>query len=179
MLAPLRDYLSPKDPMSSPLLCTAKECYFARVSVYIDLNGPSFRESQWIKSEDVNIEHLLDVFISINADAGDALDACAHFIEHLYWHKSRQTVLGPKIEGLPDDHPSKAECLYQLSWLFHSVGNYAERKRILSQVLTLERKQGTGLGVADRLRELSDAHRLLGLREEGIQQACSILASSR
>ena len=46
MLAPLRDYLSPKDPKSSPLLCAAQEHYFTRMSIDIDPNGPNFEESQ-------------------------------------------------------------------------------------------------------------------------------------
>ena len=45
MLAPLRDYLSPKDPKSSPLLCAAQEHYFTRMSIDIDPNGPNFEES--------------------------------------------------------------------------------------------------------------------------------------
>ena len=171
MLAPIQDYLGPRDPRSSPLLCATKDHYFTRLSVNVGPSKPGFEEAQWIKSEDVNVEHLLDVFTSIDTDAVGALDACGHFMEHLLWHKPRQTVLRPKIEGLPDDHPSKTKCLYQLSGLFHSVGNYAERKRILSQVLALERKQGSGVRIAERLRLLSDANRMLGLCEEGIQQA--------
>ena len=170
MLAPIREYFTPKDPKSSPLLRETKKRYFTRISVDVDPDKPNFRETKWIKSEDVNVEHLLDVFISIKADAG-ALNACAHFIEHLYWHKPRQTALGSKIEGLPDDHPSKAECLLQLSRLFDSVGNNVERKRLLSQVLQLYRKQGNDRRVALTLRNLSDANRMLGLYEEGIQQA--------
>ena len=171
MLAPIREYLRPRDPRSPPLLRTTKDRYFTRMSVDIYAEKPSFREGEWIKSEDVNIEHLLDVFISINADAGDALDACAHFMEHLYWYKPRQTVLGSKIEGLPEDHPSKAECLYQLSLTFYLLGNYAEQKRLISQVLQLHRNQGNDRGVARTLRWLSDANRMLRLYEEGIQQA--------
>ena len=171
MLAPIRDHLCPRDPRSSPLLRATKDRYFTRLSVIVGPQEPGFEESQWIKSEDVNVEHLLDVFISINTDAVGALDACARFIEHLHWHKPRQTVLKPKIEGLPDDHPSKIECLLQLSQLFKLVGNYAEQKRILSQVLTLERKQGSEVGIADTLRLLSSANRMLRLCEEGIQQA--------
>ena len=171
MLAPIRDYLGPRDPRSSPLLRATKDHYFTRLSVIVDPRKPGFEEAQWIRSEDVNVEHLLDVFTSIDDDAEDVLDTCAYFMEHLCWHKPRQTVLRPKIERLSDDHPSKIVCLAQLSRLFQSVGNYEEQKRILSQVVTLERKLGSGVGIAVSLRGLSDANRMLGLCEEGIQQA--------
>ena len=171
MLAPIREYLCPRDPKLSPLLCATKELYFTRLSVDVDPGQPDFREAEWIKSEDVNVEHLLDVFISIKADASDALDACAHFLEHLCWHKPRQTVLGSKIEGLPEDHPSKAECLYQLSRTFGSIGNFAEKRQLLSQALQLRRKHGNDHLVAETLWQLSTANRMLRLFEEGIRQA--------
>ena len=170
MLAPIRDYLGPRDPRSSSLLLATKDRYFARLSVNVRPQEPGFEEAQWIRSEDVNVEHLLDVFTSVDADAVAVLDACARFMEHLYWYKPRHTVLRRKIEGIPDDHPSKTKCLTQHSRSFQSVGNYTEWKRILSQVLTLERKQGSGGDIAGTLRELSEANRLLRLREEGIRQ---------
>ena len=171
MLAPLRDYLSPKDPVSSPLLCAVKEHYFARVSVDIDANKPSFGESQWIKSEDVNVEHLLDVFTKIGADSDSIWAACANFMQHLHWHKPRPTILKPKIEGLPDDHRSKPECLYELSLVFGSTGNYVEHKQLLTRAMKLLRERGDDSFVATILWQLSNANRVMGLREEGIQQA--------
>jgi len=86
MLAPLRDYLRPKDQMSSPLSAT-KECYFARLSIDIYPGKPGFEESRWITSEDANVEHLLDVFTSVNTKSKEVWDACAKFMDHLYWHK--------------------------------------------------------------------------------------------
>jgi len=80
-------------------------------------------------------------------------------------------MLGPKIETLPDDHPSKAQCLYHLSRLFFSAGNYLEYKRLLTHTLKLWREQGDDDQVAQRLRDLSEANRLMRLHEEGIQQA--------
>jgi len=62
MLAPLRDYLYPKDPMSSSLLRTTRECYFTRLSASLDPGGFCITKTQWITSEDVNVEHLLDLF---------------------------------------------------------------------------------------------------------------------
>ena len=84
MLAPLRDYLCPKDPKSLPLLTTAKERYFSRLSIIVHPSKPDFKESRWIMSEDVNVEHLLDVFTSIDANSEDAWDVCDRFINHLY-----------------------------------------------------------------------------------------------
>ena len=66
MLAPLRDHFHPKDPLSSPLLCMTKERYPTWMSVEINPNNSGFQESQWITLEDVNVEYLLDVFITVD-----------------------------------------------------------------------------------------------------------------
>ena len=171
MLAPLRDYLRPKDPTSSPLLSKTKECYFAQLSTPIHPDKPGFSEAQWIMSEDVNVEHLLDVFTTTDVSSENVWDACANFMDRLFWHKPRLVVLGPKIEALPDDHPSKARCLRDLSWLFHVVGNWVERKRLLAHALKLWKKQGDDFQVALTLSDLSDANRLMDLYEEGAQRA--------
>jgi hypothetical protein len=155
MLAPLRDHLCPKDPTSSSLLCTTKECYFTRMSVTLNPNEPDFVKTQWITLEDVNIEHLLDVFTTIDASSDSVWRACAHFMRHLLWHKRRLITLKAKIEGLPDDHSSKPECLFELSRLFDSVGNQVERKRLLTCALKLERERGSDRQVARILRHLA------------------------
>ena len=171
MLAPLRDYLRPTDPMHSPLLSTTKDLYSTRLSVVINLNTPSFRDSQWIKSEDVNVEHLLDVFTSTDTTSEDVWDACDDFMKHLYWHKPRQIILNAKIEQLPDNHRSKPGCLLQLSGLFYSMGNHAEQKSLLLRILALHRKERNDYRAARTLSVLSHANKELGIFEEGIQQA--------
>jgi len=171
MLAPLRSYLCPKDPRSSPLLRTIKGHYFARLSVLINPGQPGFEEGRWIASEDMNVEHLLDVFTTIDPNSGGVWTICARFMQHLYWHKGRLVILGPKIEGLPDDHPSKPECLTQLSLLFDRVGNRTEGKQILLHILKLWRERGDDFRVADTLMLICNVGRMLGLHEEGIQQA--------
>ena len=169
MLAPLRDYLSPKDPKTSTLLRITKECYFARMSININPNMPNFRQTRWITSEDVNIEHLLDVFTTIDANSDSVWVACTHFMEHLLWHKPRLTISTPKIKGLPDDHRSKPGCLYQLSRLFVSVGNRAEQKQLLVRALTIWRERGSDRDVASALMELSGVNQAIGLHKERIQ----------
>ena len=178
MLAPLRDYLCPKDPASSSLLQTTKEHYFRRLAVYINPGDPGFEEGRWIESEDMNVERLLDVFISVDTNldnSRDAWGACADFMRHLYWHKRRLVVLGSKIEGLSDSHQSKPQCLFELARLFDSVGNRVEYKRLLVHALELWRKHEDHFNVAQTLRFISDANRWLGLYEEGIQQATEAL----
>ena len=171
MLAPLRDYLSPSDPKLSPLLCAAKDCYFIRMSVDLDLQKFAFKETRWIILEDVNVEHLLDVFTTIDPNSDDVWDACAMFMVHLHWHKPRLTLLAPKIEGLPDSHRRKSEYLVKLSALLTSTENHMERKRILSHALELERERGSDVEVAAVLQELCNANGYMGLYDEGVQQA--------
>jgi len=171
MLAPLRDYLSPKNPESSALLCTTKEHYFVRMSIDIDPTKSNFGESQWITSEDVNVEHLLNIFTMVDADSDGVWEACANFMEHLYWHKGRLVILQPRIEGLPDDHPCKPDCLFYLSRLFDSVGNLVEQRRLLIHALKLRRERKSDDQVAITLMELSEANRFMGLHKEGIEVA--------
>ena len=176
MLAPLRDHLCPKDPASSPLLCTARDHYFRRLSVDVNPGNPSFDEAQWIVSEDANVEHLLNVFTSTDANSVTVWDACYNFMQHLFWHKQRLVVLGPKVEGLPDNHPSKPNCLFELSRLFDSVGNRVECKRLLVHTLELWRERGSDFDIAETLRFISNANMMLGLHKEGIKQAKEALA---
>ena len=171
MLAPLRDYLCPKDPTSSPLLRTTKKCYFDRLLVDVDPDDPSFEATRWIISEDVNVEHLLDFFTTTDANTDEVWQVCRYFMQHLRWHKMRPVMFGPKIEGLPDTHRSKPQCLFGLSQLFDAVGNRAEFKRLLIQVLRLWRERGDDRRTALTLRFLSDANRLLGLQKESMWQA--------
>jgi tetratricopeptide (TPR) repeat protein len=168
MLAPLRDYLTP-DPKSSSLLCATKDNYFTRLSVNVNPGKPE--ETRWITSEDLNVEHLFSVYMSLDAGSTVVWSACINFIAHLYWHKPRYISLESKIEGLPDDHQFKSVCLFQLSRLCQRVGNFGEQKRLLTHSLKLERERGSDTEVAHILNRLSCANEQLGFYAEGIQQA--------
>ncbi|KAF9793344.1 hypothetical protein BJ322DRAFT_1034115 [Thelephora terrestris] len=166
MLAPLRDHLRPKDPKTSPLLCTTKGCYFARLSTKFDT-----QEGRWIMSEDVNVEHLLDVFASADPSSDDVWYACARFMGYLWWHKPRPTVLRKSIEELSDDNSSKPDCLYGLAYLYGAIGNFTEQALFLGHALKVERERGNDSQVAKILQSLSDSNRVLNRHEEGIDQA--------
>jgi tetratricopeptide (TPR) repeat protein len=175
MLAPIRDHLRPQDPLSSPLLCATRDNYFNRLSIEVYPGKPGFEEARWIVLEDVNVEYLLDVSISIDQTRSNNWDACFNFTEHLCWHKPRHTILESKIEALADGHHSKPKCLFQLSLLIGRVGNYTKQKRLLTHTLELERQRGDHARVAETLRYLSNTNRFLYLRNEGIQQATEAL----
>ena len=169
MLAPLRDYLRPKDPKASTLLCATKVHYVTRLSVTVGPDVPGFEHTRWITSEDVNVEHLLDVFTS--ADPNSPIwNACNGFMAHLLWHKPRQTVLGPKIEQLLDDHHWKPRGLFELSRLFCSAGNRMEEKRLLTHASNLWRERGDDYWAARALNLLATTNQMLGFYEEGIRQ---------
>jgi hypothetical protein len=169
-LAPLRDHLSPKYPTASLLLCATKENHFVWMSVDIDPNRLTFGESQWITSEGVNVEYLIDTFTTIGGNSDGVWDACRHFTMHLIWHKKRLTILKLKVKRLPDDRRSKPECLFELSRLFNSAGNDVEHKDLLSYALTLRRERRSDHQVATILAD-SYLIQLMGLHDEGLQQA--------
>ena len=171
MLAPLKDHLYPKYPMSSPLLCITKEQYFCQLFVEVYPDKPGFDDARWITSEDVNVEHLLNTFTSIDANSDKVWDACYHFMQHLTWHKPRPVTLGSGIKGLADSHPSKAKCLSQFAWLLYYVGKHVESKQLFLHALKLWREQGNDLHVAETLWRISESNRMLHLDKEGIQQA--------
>ena len=176
MLAPLRDHLRPEDPTSASLLCLAKECYFSRLSFSIEATNRGDDQTRWITSEDVNVEHLLDIFTSADANSEAVWDACGHFMIHLYLDKPRIPAFGPKVWGLPDDYPSKPQCLSNLSHLYHKIGNYGEVQRLLRRALKLYRERGDDAKAAFTLLLLSPTSSWLGLYEEGIQQAREAMA---
>ena len=178
MLAPIRDYLAPQEPRSSPLLCATRDHYFSRLTVGADPESPGRGETRWVGSEDVNIEHLLDVFTSIDPNTGGIWDACYHFMIHLYWNKPRRTTLSSKIDALADDHPSKPKCLSLTALLLEKVGGFKEEERVMTHVLELERRRGNDAQVAMALRFLADANRLLCLYGKGIQWAKEALEIS-
>ena len=174
MLAPLRDYLSPNDPTSSLLLCATKECYFTRMSVDLDNpTTPGFQDARWITSEDINVEHLLNTFASIDESSENVWKACADFMRHIFWHKKRRigTVLRPKIESLPDNHPNKPECLFELSQLFRALGDTKNHKEVLERTLPLWRGLEDGYRIAQALIFLAHTNRALTLFEEATSQA--------
>ena len=152
MLAPIRDYFTPPDPRSSPLLCATKDRYFSRLSVDVDPDKPGFLETQWILLEDLNVEHLFDVFTSIDPDRDDIWAPFYHFIEHLYWHKPRKTVLGPKIKALLDYYSITPEYLFELSLLFGRVRNHPKRKQLLAHTLGFEKRPGDDYQVIQTLK---------------------------
>jgi len=166
---PLWDYLCPKDLMLSSLLRTTKDHYFTRISVDINPNKSNFRGSQWITSENINVEHLLNVFTTIDANLDSVWSACAYFMQHLYLHKHWLVILKPKIKGLPDDHSSKPGCLFKFSQLFDMVGDRVERNQLLTCALILERERGSDYQVAQILRHLSAANGKMRLHEEGVR----------
>ena len=76
MLAPFCNYLRSKDPTSSLLLATTKERYFTPLSLTFFPRGLILDEGRWIMPEDANVEHLLDVFTSIDVNSDVVWEAC-------------------------------------------------------------------------------------------------------
>ena len=140
-----------------------------RLPADLDIDEPNFGESRWIASEDVNVEHLLDVFTSLDPSSKTVWDACASFLYCLCSHKPRLTTLGPKIEALSDNHPSKPQCLHALAFLLYMVGNHGESGRLYTHTLKLWREKGNDRQVAEIL-----SYRLTSGNAEQAEEALAI-----
>jgi hypothetical protein len=156
MLAPLRDHLSPKDPKSSSLLCTTKERYFTRMSVEIDPDKSNFGEAGWIAWEDLNVEHLLDIFTTIDPDSEGVWDACINFMRHLFGTKSDSPFCSKRSRGsLMTIAPNLTACSSSHG-CFDRLEDQAECKRLVTHTLKLWRERGDDNEVARVLWRLSD-----------------------
>ena len=106
----------------------------------------------------INVEYLLDVFISIDTSSDNAWNAYAHSVDHLYWRKPRRTALTQRIKTFPDDTiSSRYSCL-----TFPDCLN-------LVHTFELETRQGDDYRTATTLVWLSDVNRALDFYEDGIQ----------
>ena len=124
MLAPLRDHLLPSDPCSAPLLLTAKAQYFARLDLMTEplpTSDLGFSEALWILSEGTNVDHLLDVFTSRDADSEDVWRASHQYILHLVHLDPHRTILSLRIAELPGSHPWRAACVPLVLRLNHAA----------------------------------------------------------
>ena len=95
------------------------------------------------------------------------------WVTSIIQHKPRRTVLGLKIEALPDDRHSKPKRLY---WEL-AVLNNTERRRLLAHTLELEIWRGNTL-VTRASRHPSDTNRHLRLFEGGMPQVKEALGIS-
>jgi hypothetical protein len=163
MLAPLRDYPRPKDPKSSPLFCATKGHYFTRMSVNIDPDYPRDH------IEGHKCRAPARFLYNDRCGIGRLLESLRRFYGAPRLAQNQLIVLGPGIEGLPDDHPHKPRCLLQLSQLFQMVGNQAERTRLLVHTLKLERERENDSRVAQLSSAIFDSRLQLGLPGEGIR----------
>ena len=102
MLAPFRDYLSLRDPQSSPLFLATRNRYLTRFPVGVDADEIRFSEARWILSEKENIEHLIATFTYTNQERGGIWDPRCYF----YWREPWQTIPRPKIGVLEEYHHS-------------------------------------------------------------------------
>lgn len=122
-------------PQRSLVLSATKEHYFTRLSAEIRPSKPGFEDMRWIMSGGVDVEHLLDVFTTVNENSTDIWIARAHPTRHLYQHKERPISLMPKTEQLPDDHPSKRQRSVPPASSLGSVGSIAEKKWLPTNTL--------------------------------------------
>ena len=176
MLAPLRDYLRPKDLKSSSLLRAVRERYFSRLSAGFVPHSPEYAKAQWIASEDIHIEHLLDVFTTVEKSSNEVWDVCGHFLHLLVCHKQRFTILKAKVEGIPDGCGPRFRCWCILAHLVFVVGNSVEAKRLATHALRNWRGEGSDHQVFDMLGLLSITNKRMGLYEEGMGYAKEALA---
>jgi len=138
MLAPPRDHLLPSDPCSAPLLLTAKARYFARLDLVTESHedgDPGLSEARWIVSEDTNVEHLIDVFTSLDAKSDDVWRTCYQYILHLIRLHLHRTILSSRIIEPQGSHPWKAGCVTSLDQLW---GGMFKQSSIISRCRSLK-----------------------------------------
>ena len=103
MLAPLRDYLYPKDLHSPSILWGVKGRYISRLRL---ISGepqpgmPRFEGTGWILREISNVEHLLEALETLNEGSDDVWEAYTDFLLHLSCHMPARAASEIENRGL-------------------------------------------------------------------------------
>ncbi|TFY63415.1 hypothetical protein EVG20_g6323 [Dentipellis fragilis] len=111
MLAPIRLYISSQYnkplPSAITLFPNVAAHYHAKIakSWGAQTSEPDVEGQTWIRTEDVNIERVIALDITVPEDVDTSYQSCATFLDMLIAHKSRPTSLRPVVLALPDQYP--------------------------------------------------------------------------
>ncbi|KAG0695415.1 hypothetical protein DFH29DRAFT_1005488 [Suillus ampliporus] len=164
MLSPIRHFV--RDSLPKPDSTSLREI---RAFYYRTVRWSAARNSHAdiIISDHLNIEHVIAYYLAHISDgaAEETYRACSQFLDRLELHLPRPTTLAPAIFNIAENSSTcmpKADCLWQLSWLYFTLYQYAEGMKPLRAAEALYLTVGKHDNVAQCVTACSDIYRAQG-----------------